>query len=107
MGFFGVVEFLIGLKSQKCKNHIKNPFLSKDKRGLALDGQLKAEDTNLASSTIIKKDIPKENMGVIVSYKIKVSTSIIEKRCKPLEVANYCCHCYFDYYYYLNFASAD
>ena len=75
MGFLGVVEFLIDIRNHKnVKIKYKKPFLSKDKRGLALDGQLKAEDTNLASSTIIKKDIPKENMGVIVSYKIKVST---------------------------------
>lgn len=53
---------------------MKKPFPpSKDKRGLALDGQLKAEDTNLASSTILKKEVPKESMGIIVSYKVKVS----------------------------------
>merc|ERR1712087_126314 len=54
------------------------PLLSfnKDKRGLALDGQLKAEDTNLASSTILKKEVPKESMGIIVSYKVKVKAII-------------------------------
>lgn len=50
------------------------PTLSnnKDKRGLALDGQLKHEDTNLASSTIIAEGQPRENLGIIVQYKVKV-----------------------------------
>ncbi|UXI20370.1 etoposide-induced protein 2.4 [Sarcoptes scabiei] len=45
---------------------------NKDKRGLALDGQLKHEDTNLASSTIINDLVQKENLGIIVRYKVKV-----------------------------------
>ncbi|KAK2706135.1 beta-arrestin-1-like [Artemia franciscana] len=45
---------------------------NKDKRGLALDGQLKHEDTNLASSTIITEKTPKESLGIIVQYKVKV-----------------------------------
>jgi len=45
---------------------------NKDKRGLALDGQLKHEDTNLASSTIMEPNTPKENLGIIVHYKVKV-----------------------------------
>lgn len=45
---------------------------NKDKRGLALDGQLKHEDTNLASSTIITDPAQKENLGIIVQYKVKV-----------------------------------
>ncbi|GAB6019767.1 Beta-arrestin-1 [Chamberlinius hualienensis] len=45
---------------------------NKDKRGLALDGQLKHEDTNLASSTIITDASQKENLGIIVQYKVKV-----------------------------------
>uniref|UniRef100_T1IZ20 Arrestin C-terminal-like domain-containing protein n=1 Tax=Strigamia maritima TaxID=126957 RepID=T1IZ20_STRMM len=45
---------------------------NKDKRGLALDGQLKHEDTNLASSTIITDPSQKENLGIIVQYKVKV-----------------------------------
>ena len=50
------------------------PLLSdnKSKRGLALDGQLKHEDTNLASSTIITDPAHKENLGIIVQYKVKV-----------------------------------
>jgi len=45
---------------------------NKDKRGLALDGQLKHEDTNLASSTIVSNPSQKENLGIIVQYKVKV-----------------------------------
>ncbi|XKL68812.1 hypothetical protein PGB90_006581 [Kerria lacca] len=45
---------------------------NKDKRGLALDGQLKHEDTNLASSTIIAEGVQKESLGIIVQYKVKV-----------------------------------
>ncbi|XP_052750248.1 arrestin red cell [Galleria mellonella] len=45
---------------------------NKDKWGLALDGQLKHEDTNLASSTLIADATQRENLGIIVQYKVKV-----------------------------------
>lgn len=45
---------------------------NRDKRGLALDGQLKHEDTNLASTTLYKEGVPRENLGIVVSYKVKV-----------------------------------
>ncbi|XP_019875578.1 beta-arrestin-1 [Aethina tumida] len=45
---------------------------NKDKWGLALDGQLKHEDTNLASSTLIADPSQRENLGIIVKYKVKV-----------------------------------
>ncbi|XP_075229718.1 beta-arrestin protein kurtz isoform X3 [Lycorma delicatula] len=45
---------------------------NKDKRGLALDGQLKHEDTNLASSTLVADSSQRENLGIIVQYKVKV-----------------------------------
>ncbi|XP_046671848.1 beta-arrestin-1 isoform X4 [Homalodisca vitripennis] len=45
---------------------------NKDKWGLALDGQLKHEDTNLASSTLVADPSQKENLGIIVQYKVKV-----------------------------------
>ena len=41
----------------------------------ALDGQLKHEDTNLASSTLIHDPTQKENLGIIVQYKVKVTLS--------------------------------
>ena len=37
---------------------------NKDKWGLALDGQLKHEDTNLASSTLVTDKNQKENLGM-------------------------------------------
>ncbi|PAV75800.1 hypothetical protein WR25_11738 [Diploscapter pachys] len=51
---------------------------NKDKRGLALDGQLKHEDTNLASSTIFRIDgnTSRENLGIVVQYKVKIKASI-------------------------------
>lgn len=57
-----------------CKVFHLTPLLAnnRDKRGLALDGKLKHEDTNLASSTIMTKDSQKENLGIVVSYRVKV-----------------------------------
>ncbi|XP_055372559.1 beta-arrestin-1 isoform X2 [Condylostylus longicornis] len=57
--------------------HVK-PLLTnnKNKRGLALDGQLKHEDTNLASSTIITDPAQRESLGIIVQYKVKVKLFI-------------------------------
>ncbi|CAM4729984.1 unnamed protein product [Leuciscus chuanchicus] len=54
------------------------PLLSdnKEKRGLALDGRLKDEDTNLASTTIIRAGMDKEVLGILVSYKIKVNLMV-------------------------------
>ncbi|XP_051973618.1 arrestin-C-like [Xyrauchen texanus] len=54
------------------------PLLSnnKEKCGLALDGRLKDEDTNLASTTIIRGGVDKEMLGILVSYKIKVNLMV-------------------------------
>uniref|UniRef100_A0A672SSE7 Arrestin-C n=1 Tax=Sinocyclocheilus grahami TaxID=75366 RepID=A0A672SSE7_SINGR len=54
------------------------PLLSnnKEKRGLSLDGRLKDEDTNLASTTIIRGGMDKEMLGILVSYKIKVNLMV-------------------------------
>ncbi|GIY69314.1 beta-arrestin-2 [Caerostris darwini] len=56
------------------KVYYLRPLLANNttKRGLALDGQLKHEDTNLASSTIISDATQRENLGIIVQYKVKV-----------------------------------
>lgn len=56
------------------KVYYLKPLLAnnKDKRGLALDGCLKDEDTNLASSTWVTETTEKETMGIIVKYKVKV-----------------------------------
>ncbi|XP_030007972.1 S-arrestin b isoform X1 [Sphaeramia orbicularis] len=45
---------------------------NKERRGLALDGRLKHEDTNLASSTIVKQEVLKEVQGMLISYKMVV-----------------------------------
>nr|XP_020655444.1 beta-arrestin-2 [Pogona vitticeps] len=57
-----------------CKVYTLTPLLSnnREKRGLALDGKLKHEDTNLASSTIVKEGANKEVLGILVSYRVKV-----------------------------------
>lgn len=66
--------FPLGSGSTLSKVYELKPLLSnnKDKWGLALDGQLKHEDTNLASSTLIHDPAQKENLGIIVQYKVKV-----------------------------------
>ncbi|OBS83701.1 hypothetical protein A6R68_22304 [Neotoma lepida] len=43
------------------------------KQGLALDGKLKHEATNLASSTILRPGMKKELLGILVSYKVRVN----------------------------------
>uniref|UniRef100_A0A3Q3WBY4 S-arrestin n=1 Tax=Mola mola TaxID=94237 RepID=A0A3Q3WBY4_MOLML len=45
---------------------------NRERRGIALDGKLKHEDTNLASSSIIKAGVLKEVMGIMVSYRVMV-----------------------------------
>ncbi|XP_037330173.2 S-arrestin b [Pungitius pungitius] len=52
------------------KDYTLFPLLihNKDRRGLALDGPLKHEDTNLASSSIVKQEV----QGMLVSYKVVV-----------------------------------
>ncbi|XP_044266595.1 arrestin homolog [Tribolium madens] len=50
------------------------PLLSvnKDRRGIALDGQLKRQETNLASTTLLASPDQKDAFGIIVSYAVKV-----------------------------------
>ncbi|XP_055359745.1 S-arrestin a isoform X1 [Betta splendens] len=45
---------------------------NRERRGIALDGKLKHEDTNLASSSIIKEGVLKEVLGIMVSYRVVV-----------------------------------
>lgn len=46
---------------------------NKDRRGIALDGHLKDEETNLASSTLVAEGkVPAEAMGIVVSYSLRV-----------------------------------
>ncbi|KAA0702402.1 S-arrestin Retinal S-antigen [Triplophysa tibetana] len=56
------------------KVYTLSPLLhdSRERRGLALDGKLKHEDTNLASSSIVKDEVLKEILGMLVSYRVIV-----------------------------------
>ncbi|XP_025032903.1 beta-arrestin-2 [Python bivittatus] len=67
-------EDQVAPSSTFCKVYTLTPLLSnnREKRGLALDGKLKHEDTNLASSTIVTEGTSKEVLGVLVSYRVKV-----------------------------------
>nr|XP_057911382.1 arrestin 3b, retinal (X-arrestin) [Doryrhamphus excisus] len=47
---------------------------NKEKRGLSVDGRLKYEDTNLASTTLSLDN--KEMQGILVSYKVKVNLMV-------------------------------
>ncbi|XP_057714030.1 S-arrestin a isoform X2 [Corythoichthys intestinalis] len=49
---------------------------NRERRGIALDGKLKHEDTNLASSSIIKPGILKEVLGILVSYRVTLKLII-------------------------------
>ncbi|KAI5630057.1 arrestin-C, partial [Silurus asotus] len=78
-------EFRDQVKGQTTfdKEYIITPLLNnKEKHGLALDGRIKDEDTNLASSTMIfsscslRADTCKDVQGIVVSYKIKVSLMV-------------------------------
>lgn len=64
----------VASSSTFCKVYTLTPTFNnnREKRGLALDGKLKHEDTNLASSTIVKDVSNKEVLGVLVSYRVKV-----------------------------------
>ncbi|XP_043359642.1 beta-arrestin-2 isoform X1 [Dermochelys coriacea] len=64
----------VSASSTFCRVYTLTPLLSqnREKRGLALDGKLKHEDTNLASSTIVKEGANKEVLGILVSYRVKV-----------------------------------
>ncbi|KAL6445712.1 hypothetical protein ACFW04_000882 [Cataglyphis niger] len=45
---------------------------NKDRRGIALDGVIKREETELASSTLLTSPDVRDTFGIIVSYAIKV-----------------------------------
>ncbi|XP_028284896.1 arrestin red cell-like [Parambassis ranga] len=65
---------VVSPSSTLCQVYTLTPTLdpNRERRGLALDGKLKHEDTNLASSTIVKEGCNKEMMGILVSYRVKV-----------------------------------
>uniref|UniRef100_A0A669D9E0 Arrestin, beta 2a n=1 Tax=Oreochromis niloticus TaxID=8128 RepID=A0A669D9E0_ORENI len=75
----------VSSSSTFCKVYTLTPTLDKnrEKRGLALDGKLKHEDTNLASSTIVKDVTNKEVLGILVSYRVKVKLVVSRGGYKP------------------------
>lgn len=46
--------------------------INRDKRGIALDGQLKRADTTLASTTLLLEPDQRDAFGIVVSYSAKV-----------------------------------
>ncbi|XP_057243136.1 arrestin-C [Malurus melanocephalus] len=68
----------VAANSTFSKTYSVTPLLSanRQKRGLALDGKLKHEDTNLASTTILRPGMDKEVLGILVSYKVKVNLMV-------------------------------
>lgn len=51
-------------------------FIGQHKIGIALDGHLKDEDVNLASSTLISDGkTANEAMGIVISYSIRVKVN--------------------------------
>ncbi|XP_039516437.1 S-arrestin b [Pimephales promelas] len=45
---------------------------NRERHGIALDGKLKHEDTNLASSSVVKDEVLKEILGMLVAYRVVV-----------------------------------
>ncbi|XP_034968097.1 arrestin-C [Zootoca vivipara] len=73
-------EFMenVAANSTFSKKYSITPSLSnnREKRGLALDGKLKHEDTNLASTTVLRPGMDKEVLGILVSYTVKVNLMV-------------------------------
>uniref|UniRef100_F6W509 Arrestin-C n=1 Tax=Monodelphis domestica TaxID=13616 RepID=F6W509_MONDO len=65
----------VAANSTFSKSFTATPSLAanRQKQGLALDGQLKHEDTNLASSTILQPGTDREALGILVSYQVRIS----------------------------------
>ncbi|KAM6983842.1 arrestin red cell isoform 2-T2 [Tautogolabrus adspersus] len=84
----------VSSSSTFCKVYTLTPTLDKnrEKRGLALDGKLKHEDTNLASSTIVKDVTNKEVLGILVSYRVKVKL-VVSRGAFLLRPLTSCCQC--------------
>ncbi|CAI2729311.1 unnamed protein product [Schistosoma spindalis] len=60
---------------------------------VALDGKLKRQDTNLASSTLIKDYRKKENMSIIVQYMIRIrAVTVFAGRDVQIEIPIILCH---------------
>ena len=49
----------------------------KDRHGIALDGRIKGEDTDLASSTLLADENSRDIFGMVISYTAKVLNGAI------------------------------
>ncbi|XP_046402167.1 arrestin homolog [Ischnura elegans] len=61
-----------GSSLQKVMYLVPTLEANRDRRGIALDGQLKHQDTNLASSTLLAAPDQRDAFGIVVSYSVKV-----------------------------------
>uniref|UniRef100_A0AAY4EC16 S-arrestin n=1 Tax=Denticeps clupeoides TaxID=299321 RepID=A0AAY4EC16_9TELE len=61
-----------GEKLQKVYTLLPLLANNRDRLGIALDGKLKHEDTNLASSSVVRDGVLKEVLGIMVSYRVMV-----------------------------------
>eukprot|EP00062_Callorhinchus_milii_P001249 gi/632936105/ref/XP_007892421.1/ PREDICTED: arrestin-C isoform X2 [Callorhinchus milii] len=68
----------VAVNSTFTKVYSLTPILesNRQKRGLALDGKLKHQDTNLASSTMLRPELDKDVLGILVSYCLKVKVTV-------------------------------
>ena len=53
----------------KLSPSVKN---QRDRHGIAVDGRLKSEDTDLASSTLLADENSRDIFGMVISYTAKV-----------------------------------
>lgn len=69
---------VVGPKSSLSQVYSLTPLLAnnREKHGIALDGKLKHEDTNLASTTLVSEGVDKEVMGILVSYILRVKALV-------------------------------
>ncbi|XP_037301979.1 arrestin homolog [Manduca sexta] len=68
----GRVSAAAGLNLQKVMHLTPTLSSNRDKRGIALDGQLKRSDTTLASTTLLLDPEQRDAFGIVVSYSVKV-----------------------------------
>ncbi|XP_078419678.1 S-arrestin-like [Cetorhinus maximus] len=69
-------QIAAGSKFSKTLNILPLMANNREKHGIAIDGRIKQEDTNLASSTILMEGTTKEVQGILVSYTVKASVII-------------------------------
>uniref|UniRef100_A0A336M2N2 Phosrestin-2 n=1 Tax=Culicoides sonorensis TaxID=179676 RepID=A0A336M2N2_CULSO len=61
-----------GSSMQKTIYLVPTLYSVQNKAGIALDGQIKRQDTNLASTTLLSSPEQRDAFGIIVSYAVKI-----------------------------------